>query len=314
MDFLALFTRLPTRASTGRMRVWRALKILGCATLRDGVYLLPDAPEHVAALNELADEVQASKGSAEVYRLSGRDDAQDTELRALFDRGEDYAVLTQEAAALQQDLAHLDGVAASRRQQALMRRFEQLLRVDFFPGEAQRQVLAAMDRLREAVSRHLAPDEPSPCQVVIPRLDHTDYQGRTWATRARPWVDRLASAWLIKRYIDPQADFVWLDAPADCRADWLGFDFDGATFSHAGARVTFETLATSFGLEKDPALSRLGELVHYLDVGGLPVADAAGIESLLGGLRASEPDDDVLLDRAIRIFDWLLQNYKGNTT
>lgn len=313
MPFLALFVSLPAKASTGRMRVWRSLKALGCATLRDGVYLLPDEPGHARTLEQVAAEAREVDGSAEIYRLSGCDAGQEAALRAQFDRGGEYATIVREARALGEELAGLDGPAAARRLHALQRRCEQLARIDFFPGEAQRQALVAMDGLREAVGRHLAPDEPVARQTAIARLDRAAYRGRTWATRARPWVDRLASAWLIRRHIDPQARLVWLAAPADCRADWLGFDFDGAAFSHVGSKVTFETLLASFALEADPALARLGELVHCLDVGGLPVAEAPGVEALLAGLRAAEPDDDALLARACDLFDWLVRGYQEKT-
>lgn len=310
MLFLSLFISLPTKAATGRMRIWRALKGLGCATLRDGVYLLPDSTEHAAALAEVAADVIGVAGSAEVYHLSARDPDQEAGLRALFDRAGDYAAIAEEARLLGQGLEAIDGLAATRKLQALHRRFVQVTGIDFFPGEAQRQTLSLLDELRAAVDRHCSPDEPTPRQADLPRLKRDDYRGRTWATRARPWVDRLASAWLIRRQIDPRADFVWLAAPADCQPGWLGFDFDGAAFSHVGNKVTFETLLASFGLDDDPALARLGALVHCLDVGGLPVADAPGVESLLAGLRAGEPDDDRLLERAGEVFDWLMQHYK----
>ena len=314
MSFVALFVSLPTKASTGRMRVWRSVKALGCATLRDGVYLLPDSADSAAVLDEVAGQAVEAGGSGEIYRLSGCDEAREDALRALFDRGEEYANIAGEIKDLGRIQASLDGAVAARKLQALVRRFEQLTHIDFFPGEAQRQTLSLLDDLRDTLIRRMAPDEPTARQADIPRRARADYQGRIWATRARPWVDRLATAWLIRRFIDPKARIVWLASPRDCQADWLGFDFDGATFSHVGARVTFETLLASFGLEADPALLRLGELVHCLDAGGLPVPEAPGIEALLAGLRASEPDDDVLLGRACEIFDWLLQNYKDKTT
>lgn len=314
MSYLALFVSLPTKAATDRMRVWRSVKALGCATLRDGVYLLPDSADSAAVLDEVAGQAVAAGGSGEIYRLSGCDEAREDALRALFDRGEEYANIAGDIKDLGRIQASLDGAVAARKLQALVRRFEQVIRIDFFPGEAQRQTLSLLDDLRDALIRRMAPDEPTARQADIPRRARADYQGRIWATRARPWVDRLATAWLIRRFIDPKARIVWLASPRDCQADWLGFDFDGATFSHVGARVTFETLLASFGLEADPALLRLGELVHCLDAGGLPVPEAPGIEALLAGLRASEPDDDVLLGRACEIFDWLLQNYKDKTT
>lgn len=314
MSFLALFVSLPTKASTGRMRVWRSVKAQGCATLRDGVYLLPDSADSAATLGEVAAQAVEVGGSGQVYRLSGCDEAQKAALRALFDRGEEYASIAEEIKALGRNLASPDGADAMRKLQPLARRFEQVNRIDFFPGEAQRQTLSLLDDLRDAITRRMSPDEPTARQTDIPRLNRADYQGRTWATRARPWVDRLASAWLIRRFIDPSARIVWLASPSDCRNGWLGFDFDGAAFSHVGTKVTFETLLASFGLDSAPALVRLGKLVHCLDLGGLPVAEALGIESLLAGLRASEPDDDALLARACEIFDWLLKSYEDKTT
>lgn len=310
MDYLALFISLPTKASSGRMRVWRSLKSLGCAALRDGVYLLPNTPENAAALEKVAAETQDAQGNADIYRLAGHDDGQVPALQALFDRSADYAKLAEDLRALRNELNILDGPAALRRLQSLVRSFEQTARIDFYPAESQRQTSALLNELREVVSRHFSPDEPTARQASIPRLDQADYQGRTWATRARPWVDRLASAWLIRRHVDPQAQMIWLATPADCQADWLGFDFDGATFSHVGTKVSFETLLASFGLDGDPALVKLGELVHCLDVGGLPVADAAGIETLLAGLRSAYADDDALLAEASKIFDLLLLNYQ----
>jgi hypothetical protein len=118
----------------------------------------------------------------------------------------------------------------------------------------------------------------------------------------------LASAWLIRRFIDPRAKFVWLERIEDCPPDALGFDFDGATFTHMGSRVTFEVLVASFGLAQ-AALSRLGLLVHYLDAGGAQPAEAAGVESVLAGLHASITHDDQLLQAASLLFDGLLHTF-----
>jgi hypothetical protein len=106
---------------------------------------------------------------------------------------------------------------------------------------------------------------------------------------------------LIKRFIDPQARILWLAHPADCPPDALGFDFDGATFSHMGSRVTFEVLASSFGLQEQTAIAQLGLLVHYLDVGGIQPPEAAGIEGVLYGMRESIQDDDQLLEAATKV-------------
>lgn len=136
-----------------------------------------------------------------------------------------------------------------------------------------------------------------------PQRPHlADFQGKTSATRRDLWVDRLASAWLIRRFIDPQAQFLWLEDVTHCPPDALGFDFDGATFTHVGQYVTFETLLRSFGLEHDVGLQRLGTLLHTLDVGGT-APEAAGFALLLKGLKHRAADDDVLLSRGRQLLD-----------
>ena len=136
------------------------------------------------------------------------------------------------------------------------------------------------------------------------RSDALDFQGKLWATRERPWVDRLACGWLIRRFIDNEARFVWLKAQAKCPKNALGFDFDGARFSHTPNRVSFETLLASFGLESPP-LQRLGLLVHGLDIGGVLPPEAAGVERVLAGMREAITDDDQLLHVAATVFEGL---------
>ncbi|MCX7150618.1 MAG: chromate resistance protein [Rhodocyclales bacterium] len=297
MEFLALFVSLPTRQSAGRMRIWRALRALGCATLRDGVYLLPESVEHAAALAQIAEDVRATQGTADLYRLGGRDEAQEIEIVALFDRSPDYVgLLAAMADADAGDAKMLRG---------LRRDLTALIAIDYFPGEAQRQAQEAFAALESASN-----GEPSATSGRIRRLASADYSGRTWATRKDLWVDRMASAWLIRRFIDKKAKFLWLDNPKKCPKAALGFDFDNAPFTHVDGRVTFEVLAASFGLDSDSAIARIAAIVHCLDVGGVPVAEAAGIEVVLAGARAAAPNDDKLLTEASRVFDNLYKNYQ----
>ena len=169
-----------------------------------------------------------------------------------------------------------------------------------------------MQQLEAAIQQQLSPGEPHSRDMQIPRRAIADHQGRIWATRRRPWVDRLASAWLIRRFIDPQARILWLAAPRDCPPDALGFDFDGAAFTHVGDKVSFEVLLASFGLDAPP-LRRLAALVHYLDVGGAAPPEASGVETVLAGLRAALSDDDQLLTAASNIWDGLYQQFAKET-
>jgi hypothetical protein len=123
------------------------------------------------------------------------------------------------------------------------------------------------------------------------------------------WIDRVCSAWLIRRFIDPKAKFVWLKRIQDKPKRALGFDFDGAEFSHVDSKVTFEVLVTSFGLEGDVGLARMGLLVRFLDVGGIPVAEAPGLAAIVSGARSLQPDDDALLLSVTPALDSLYHTY-----
>lgn len=310
MSWRLLVLSLPTENATARMRAWRSLKAAGAAVLRDGVYLLPDGEAHGATLQAVADDVRASSGEAQVF-AGAPADAQDP--RALFDRGTEFGALLAEIgncrAALDDDTAP----QVMKQARKLRKAFEQLVAIDFFPGEAQRQTAAALSSLEADAARAASPDEPHAVAHTVQRLDVAEYQGRVWATRRRPWVDRLASAWLIRRFIDREARFVWLKSPADCPRRAIGFDFDGATFSHVGALVTFETLLASFDL-RTPALQRVGVLVHGLDAGGVLPPEASGVERVLAGMREAITDDDQLLLAAAGVFEGLLVAFEKETS
>ncbi|MBS4095296.1 MAG: chromate resistance protein [Sulfuricella sp.] len=309
VHWLALVASLATHSATPRMRLWRAVKAGGCAVLRDGVYLLPRCEGAEKLFGELAQDVEESGGTAYQLGIAARDEAQETAFRALFDRTTQYAELAGEIAGTQAALPPAETPALRKAMKNLRRDFTALAAIDFFPGAAREQVESALGELEGAVQARFSPGEPQPAAGEIARRDPLDYRGRVWATRRHLWVDRMASAWLIRRFIDPQARFVWLESPADCPPEALGFDFDGAAFTHVGNRVTFEVLAASFALGADPALAKLAALVHFLDAGGIPVADAAGVETLLAGLRNRCADDDELLAEASRLFDLLYTAY-----
>ncbi|WP_375739258.1 chromate resistance protein ChrB domain-containing protein [Pseudomonas boanensis] len=301
-DWLALVIGLPTANATARMRAWRALKACGAAVLRDGVYLLPNSATCHESLVAIERDILCIKGTAYLLPIN---DPQGERFLALFDRVEEYAALRVDIEECREQLTAANALTSTRQIRKLRKAFAQLSAIDFFPGDARQQTDSALQELEAAVSKALSADEPGSHDLPIKVLSRGDFQGRLWATRKRPWVDRLASAWLIQRFIDRDARILWLDAPGDCPADALGFDFDGAAFSHIGHRVTFETLQASFELEM-LGLDRIAALVHYLDVGGAAPAEAAGIERVLAGLRETIADDDQLLAAAGAIFDGLL--------
>ena len=305
MQWILLILSLPTHNATARMRAWRALKAAGAAVLRDGVYALPAGDDHRQRLTQIAADVRANGGQSQVLVGAAADD----DLRPLFDRSEAFAAWLQEVSEVRRLLDAGPLAQAQRALSRLVRGFEQRVAIDYFPGEAQRQARQALQSLQEALQRASAPDdEPHARQRSVARRERARFRGRIWATRARPWVDRLASGWLIRRFIDPEARFIWLATPADCPRLAVGFDFDGATFSHVGARVTFETLLAAFELET-PALLRLGTLVHALDAGGVRPPESAGLEQVLAGMREAIVDDDQLLLAAAGVFEGLYVSF-----
>ncbi|RYU58206.1 chromate resistance protein [Methylolobus aquaticus] len=305
---------LPTPQASARMRIWRALKAAGCGVLRDGVYLLPEAESFRDFLEAQADDIRSEGGTAHVIAFNTGHQAHREAFTVLFDRSDDYRQLLTVVEELARTLASERPLGLQRRVERLRRTLAEIVAVDFFPGEGRQQAECAVSALERALSERLSPDEPRCVPGSIESLDRADFQSRVWATRCRPWIDRLASAWLIRRFIDPNARFLWLTAPGECPPDALGFDFDGARFTHVGARVTFEVLLASFSLDRDPALMRLGALVRYLDTGGLPVPEAPGMAALIRGMQQRWPDDEDLLAEAQNMFDSFYLDFAGPDT
>ena len=305
-----LLVTLPTQPNAVRLRIWRALKALGCAALRDGAYVLP--AHESPALEALAVKVRDNGGQASVLSLSPKDERQKQEVLAQFDRSEAYAAWNESVKtsfAIYQTLSEAD---ARKRLRVTADALNAIKQIDYYPGSTATDADAMLLLLRQAFDARFSKGEPHAVQAKIARLDAAKFQGKRWATRARPWVDRMACAWLIARFIDAEARFVWLHDPSKAPKGVLGFDYDGARFSHIGTqgheRVTFEVLMQSFGLDTDAQITSIAQVVHYLDAGGIPVAQAAGLEAILGGLRAMHSDDDALINATGAVFDALYAN------
>jgi len=309
--FIALVLSLPSKNKTVRMRIWRALHGIGCGVLRDGVYLLPAGAAQVSDFVDLESDVKAAGGFAMTVELNLRTSTQFDQVRKLFDRTDEYSSLVARINAAKKSLTRLGQPRADTLVKRLRHSFQEIVETDFYPGQANRQAQDALAGLESAAQRLLSSDEPRKAKGRIRRLDPARYQGRVWATRKNPWIDRLASAWLIKRFIDRKARFRWIDKPKDRPRGALGFDFDGADFTHVGNRVTFEVLLASFGLDSDPALNQLAATIHFLDVGGILVADAKGLEMVLKGARDNARSDDELVLAAAKVFDHVYSAYQS---
>lgn len=295
LSWLLLIISLPSDRATARMRIWRAIKALGCGALRDGAYLLPNRTILEEQLQSLADQTVLEGGNAWLLKVQAEPADQSAAYLELFNRAAEFAGFLKSLAAARATLTSVKPQEISRLLRRMRRDYEAALAIDYFPNDASLQAQAAWKDFAHLAETLLSPGEPQSVDAGLELRDPAAYRGRTWATRRGLWVDRVASAWLVRRFIDPQARFLWLEAPADCPPDALRFDFDGAEFSHVGERVTFEVLLASFGHEHDRGLLRLGAMVHALDVGGTFVPEAAGFEAMLAGARQRGLDDDQLL-------------------
>lgn len=307
-SFDALVLSLPTRNSTLRMRLWRALKEAGSGVLRDGVYVVPAGK---APLAQLESDIKSNGGFAMTLELKPRTPEQLSDIQKLFDRSAEYDELIVKIKAAKNSLGRFGARRAQTGIRRLERSIEKLARIDFFAGESQARAAAALAALQAAYREMYAGGEPRFSQRHLRQADRNLYQKRLWVTRKSPWVDRLASAWLIKRFIDREARFAWIARPSECPKKAIGYDFDGAQFTHVKNRVTFEVLAEAFGLDNDPALATIAAAVHFLDVGGAPVPEAKGLEAMLKGAREKARGDDALLAEAMRILDLLYSGLKG---
>ena len=300
-----LVTNLPGRNQTLRMRLWRGLKSAGAGTLRDGVYVLPRSDVASRVFNEYANEVFGGGGSAQLVAFESESDTQRAALTSLFDRTSEYTSLMDRVGRYRRKAVKLNDVEARRELGVLKREAAGLAAIDFFPTEMREHLEQALADAELQLTMRASPDEPHPVHRAIPKRDAANYQARVWATRKHLWIDRVCSAWLIKRFVDRKARFRWLDNVTQCPARAIGFDFDDAEFTHVDGKVTFEVLATTFSLDDDSALSRVGHLVHYLDVGGVPVPEAAGLAAIVTGARACAADDDALIQSVFPVLDLL---------
>jgi hypothetical protein len=302
---LLLLVGVPPTPSSLRVRVWRRLRSLGAVPLKRSAYLLPDTPERYEDFQWLAQEIQREGGEATLIRVQQIENVGADDVRRLFHepRDEDYRRLAGRYRKMLQGLDRKSSATSARVQEELTRlaRDHQRVRdIDFFgaPGGVE------VRRLEETIAMRTRRPE-SLRREERPTLDLTTLRGRRWVTRPRPHIDRIASAWLIKRFIDPAAEFVFAE-PAEFPADAIPFDAPGVELSHQGEDCTFETLVRRAGL-RDRRLRRLAEVVHEADLrdGKYPHEEARGLDVAIRALLAASTDDHQVLAQGMTLCEGL---------
>jgi hypothetical protein len=302
--WLLLVAQLSTEDPASRMRVLRTLESLGAAVLREGAYLLPDKPANRQSLEALADYISKATGSAHVLHVTAASAAQARFFVWLFDRSERYAELMKTVESLKIGFGRSDPSALSRVLHKQRRDFDAIAALDFFPSAARERAGQVLAEAEESVRKLLFSTQ---AQAAL-KSDES-LRRRTWATRKPLWADRLACAWLIRRFIDPEGKLVWLDKAEGAPQNALGFGFEGAHFANSGTRVTYEEMLARLDLTKNAALVRIGSIVHFLEVQGTPVPEALGVQTLLQGALRRSREENELLSEAEKTFDLLYEAY-----
>lgn len=313
--WLLFVHQLPARSSNPRVRTWRRLQQIGAIAVKQAVYVLPDSPAAREDFEWLKTEIESAGGEAAVFAASSIDTWSDDALIDAFRRSrqEAYTALAAEIDAI------LRKVDARRRRRAgrapavgrllavLRERFAAVERVDFFGAAGRDRVAALLTTLEERLvaSRRgrggVAPEARGD-------VKGSEYRGRLWVTRPRPGVDRMSSAWLIRRFIDPKARFGFADDRHAVPAGAVPFDMFGVDLTHRADRCTFETLCDVFGIA-EAAVGRLAAIVHDLDLkdGRFAAPETPAVGMMIDGLQLSYADDEALLEQGMVLFEALYQ-------
>lgn len=311
--WLLLIHQLPPKPAYLRVKVWRRLQSLGAVAIKNSVYVLPKTDGTLEDFQWVAREIVKDGGEATICAASFVEGLADEQVQALFQaaRGADYNQFAEDARELLNSVPGRSGNTKSEDRSAfqadlnrLRKRLAALAALDFFAAPGRSAAEAVMLQLESRL-------RPSPAHLPgkgkAPALDIAAFKGRTWVTRKGVFVDRIACAWLIRRFIDPQAAFRFVSGkrhqpnPGEVRFDM----FDGE-FTHEGDLCSFEVIVKRF-FPKDQALGELGKIVHDLDLkdGKFHKPETAGVGSLIKGLALTHPSDAKRLESGAVVFDHL---------
>src|SRR6266508_2826049 len=314
-EWILLIHQLPPKPTNLRVRIWRKLQKLGSVAIKNSVYVLPANEKTHEDFQWLKQEIESAGGEATVFQAASVEGATDEEIMAAFRKARD-----EEFAAI---AAEFDGLSGAVRQQTrgkhlsvgrltaheseldkLHSQLESIIASDFFNADRRAHALAAYERCQKAIrAAHGPASKATRATVKTGALDLAKYQGRRWMTRRNLHIDRLASAWLIRQFIDKHARFYFV-AEEETVEGAIAFDMYGAEFTHHGEDCTFETRLKKFGLSNNKALRELAEIVHDIDLKDdkFHRLEAAGLNAVINGLSATLRNDRKLLQQCSAIF------------
>jgi hypothetical protein len=297
IPWLLLLYSLPAHRNTKRVAVWRRFKKIGALQITTSTYLLPDRPEHYEHFQWLTQQIRDAGGEATLVRAREIEGLPNQKIVESFNkaRDKDYATLSKTLRVLIGRRKHTDAQDLADEMERVKKQFREIRGIDFFNSPRAQDVEMLLRKTEQ---------KPG-AKKAFPRINIKDYQKRTWLTRPRPEIDRVGSAWLIRKFIDPEAKFVFAKA-VSAEPDAVSFDMLEAEFSHHGDDCTFETLTKRFGI-RDKAVRKIGEMIHDADLDDAKFQrnECAGIDRILKGWAKEGLSDDELLREGFRCFDGL---------
>lgn len=315
-NWLIFFYSVPSRPVSNRMKVWRKLSRAGALQFKGAAYLLPNNDEHYELFQWLVSQVISMKGEADFVVADKIETLNNSEIITLFkqQRKRDYLNIESRLEELERKLSSIKKGAGTQNAKNIsddfnkrLREFEEVMKIDFFSSKAGKDLKKSIGDMEKDIKSFSGAAAMEKERAVVAR-DIEDYQDRRWVTRKRPFVDRMASAWLVKRFIDKNPVFVFIeeDATDTIGKDDVVFDMRGGEFTHTGDLCTFEALIKSFNL-KGKWLKKIAEIVHELDIKDGRYANPAteGIEDILTGIRKTSKSDMEALEKGMAVFEML---------
>ena len=298
--WLILVHRIPSRPLYLRAKMRQRLADIGAVAVKNAVYLLPHGADALEDLQWIAQEIEAGGGDAHLFEGDFVDGVASDAAVAQFReaRDADYEALAADANAAMKAARSAAAVAELASSHVrLTRRLEEIRRIDFFDAGHR----ATAEDALAAIEKRLTRDRKEETRML---KANSELRGKTWVTRPGLKIDRMASAWFIRRFVDPKARFRFVDPSAPKKEGEVRFDMVGGDFTHEEDRCTFETLIGRVGLP-DKGVRAIAEIVHDLDLkdGKYGRAEAAGVRMMLEGLMARTEDDEERIDRALVLFD-----------
>lgn len=320
-SWILMFYSMPSKPERNRLRIYRRLQKEGTLSLKDGVHILPFSDDRYEFFQWLSQEIKTLGGEMNFVTIERIEMIDNGDIIALFQTQAEisYGDIEQRIKNIARELSLIENEISAEQEHTLRQMlkkvvndFDVLYKIDFFyssKGKAlQKTIQSTQSRFESALESTSISSIPT---VTVKNI--SDFQGRVWQTRTGPFVDRMASAWLIRKYIDSNAEFIFANTIDISNSNIVTYDMNEATFTHVGNLCTFEVLLKSFGIQNN-ALESIAKIIHMLDINDdkFVVPEADGIKLILSAIRSGGFDDNEIIQKSSEIFDYLYLTLADN--